>query len=156
MGNRKESRIKAIGTYKLLLDTRFILDLLNTFFALDIFKNLIYISKLDCDCFKFSLVMDLWTLSEITKLLEIGYLCDGLYILKLNSMYEQSLHTLIMAWTWALKEWPLTRTHLCYGIEGWVIFRKKRMTRLMKDRLPPNLNFTKFYGLCWLHLRTEN
>ena len=59
MGNRKESRIKAIGTYKLLLDTRFILDLLNTFFALDIFKNLIYISKLDCDCFKFSLVMDL-------------------------------------------------------------------------------------------------
>ncbi|XXG72827.1 hypothetical protein AAC387_Pa07g1837 [Persea americana] len=47
MGNKKESRVEAIGTYRLVLDTGHVLDLDNTFLVPDISRNLISVSRLD-------------------------------------------------------------------------------------------------------------
>jgi len=46
MGNREKISMEYVGTYRLILDTKFYLDLLDTFYVPSIFRNLISLSKL--------------------------------------------------------------------------------------------------------------
>lgn len=48
MESKKESRVEAVGTYWLVLDTEYGLDHHNNFLVLDISRNLVSIAKLDC------------------------------------------------------------------------------------------------------------
>ena len=47
MGNKEKVSVEAIGTYRLILDTRYHLDLMDTFYVPSISRNLISLSKLD-------------------------------------------------------------------------------------------------------------
>jgi len=47
MGNREKVPVEDVRTYRLILDTGFYLDLLDTFFVPSISRNLISLSKLD-------------------------------------------------------------------------------------------------------------
>ena len=92
MGNRQESRVEAIGTYRLVLDTGFSLDLHDTFYVPAISRNLISISKLDHDGFVFNFEHGLLKVYKNAILVGNGFLYDGLYKLKLDSAYAQSLY----------------------------------------------------------------
>ena len=93
MGNKKESRVEAVGTYRLVLDTNHVLDLDNTFLVFSISRNLISVFKLDCNGFNFNFEHCIMHIFSNNILIVNGYMCDGLYRLKLVSMYEQTLHT---------------------------------------------------------------
>jgi len=45
MGNREKILVEYVGTYRLILDTKFFLDLLDTFFVPSISRNLVSLSK---------------------------------------------------------------------------------------------------------------
>jgi len=47
MGNREKVSLEAIRTYCLILDTRYHLELMDTFYLLSNTRNLISLSKLD-------------------------------------------------------------------------------------------------------------
>ena len=47
MGNRVKVPVEAVGTYRLILDTEFHLDLFDTFYVPNISRNLVSLSKLD-------------------------------------------------------------------------------------------------------------
>ena len=79
MGNWKESRVEAVGTYRLVLDTGFILDLHNVFLVPEISRNLISFSKLVHDGFEFNFGQNFVRISRNECLIENGYLCSGWY-----------------------------------------------------------------------------
>ena len=93
MRNKKESRVEVVGTYRLVFDTRHVLDLDNTFLVPNISRNLISVSILDCNGFNFNFGHGIMHIFSNNILIVNGYMCDGLYRLKLVSMYEQTLHT---------------------------------------------------------------
>lgn len=88
MGNRKESQVEAVGTYRPVLDIGFILNLHNVFFVLEISRNLIYVSKLVHEGFGFIFGQNFMRISRNECVIGNGHLCGGLYRLKLNSMDE--------------------------------------------------------------------
>jgi len=45
--NKDKVPVKAVGTYRLIFDTKYPLDLINTFYVLHIIKNLFSLSKLN-------------------------------------------------------------------------------------------------------------
>jgi len=47
MGNKEKVPVEAVGTYRLILDTGYHLDLMDTFYVPSITRNLISLSKLD-------------------------------------------------------------------------------------------------------------
>lgn len=94
MGNRLESEVRAIGTYRLVLATGFELTLNNTLFVSSISRNLVSLSRLDKEGFIFHFGNRSLCMYKDNILLGTGYLCDGLYRLSLDSMFEQSLLTL--------------------------------------------------------------
>ena len=47
MGNQVKAPIEAIGTYRLILDTKYYLDLFQTLYVPSISRNLVSLSKLD-------------------------------------------------------------------------------------------------------------
>ena len=53
MENREKVPVEAFGTYRLILDTGFYLDLLDTFYVPSISRNLISLSKLDVTGYSF-------------------------------------------------------------------------------------------------------
>ena len=53
MGNKVGAKVEAIGTYRLVLQFGFSLELANTFYVPSISRNLISMSRLDLDGFKF-------------------------------------------------------------------------------------------------------
>lgn len=93
MGNRKESRVEAVGTYRLVLDTGFILDLPNTFYVPDISRNLVSVSKLDIAGYVFNFAHRSLKLFYDGMMIGSGLLCDGLYKFKLDHLYTQSITT---------------------------------------------------------------
>jgi hypothetical protein len=52
-GNKLFSHVEAIETFRLILKTRYVLDLDNVFFILHFSRNLIFVSKLDIVGFGF-------------------------------------------------------------------------------------------------------
>ena len=54
MGNRVKAPVKAIGTYRLILDTGRIFDLLETCYVPSLSKNLFSLSKLDKTGYSFN------------------------------------------------------------------------------------------------------
>jgi transposase InsO family protein len=52
-GNKLFSHVEAVGTFRLILKTGYVLDLENVFFIPCFFRNLISVSKLDVIGFSF-------------------------------------------------------------------------------------------------------
>ena len=86
--------MKVVETYCLFFDTRFHLDLLDTFYIPSISRNLLSLSKLDVGRYSFKFGNDCFSLYKRACLIGFGTLSDGLYNLNLNNLYVETLMSL--------------------------------------------------------------
>ena len=84
MGNRLKVGVIVVGTYRLVLETGYRMDLLNTFYVPSISRNLVSLSKLDAT--GYSVLFSSGQLSLMLNSVTVGsgILCDGLYKISLN------------------------------------------------------------------------
>ena len=94
MGNRVKAPIEAIGTYHLILDTGYHLDLFETLYVPSISRNLISMSKLDTLGFSFTFGNGCFNLFKHNHFIGFDILCDGLYKLNLDNLFVKTLLTL--------------------------------------------------------------
>jgi len=69
MGNREKVPMEVVGTYHLILDTGFYLDLMNTFYVPSISRNLVSLSKLDVAGYSFKFGNGCFSLYQRTYLM---------------------------------------------------------------------------------------
>ena len=81
MGNGNKVLVKGIGMYHLVLDTRYYLDLFQTFYVFTFSYNLVSLTKLDVAGFVFKLSSGSFSIFK-NKFIGFGILCDGLYKFK--------------------------------------------------------------------------
>ena len=92
MGNRKKAPIEDMGTYRLILDSGYHLDLPQTLYIPSLSRNLIYVSKLDVNEFSFKIGKGCFSLfNKDDFFIGYGTLMDGLYRLKLDVDFSASL-----------------------------------------------------------------
>ena len=94
MGNRVKAPVEAIGTYRLILDTGHHLDLFQTLYVPSVSRNLISLSKLDSVGYSFKFRNGCFNLFKHNLFIGSGTLCDGLYKLKLDNLFVETLFTL--------------------------------------------------------------
>ena len=94
MGNRVKAPVEAIGTYRLILDTGHHLDLFQTLYVPSVSRNLISLSKLDSVGYSFQFGNGCFSLFKHNLFIGSGTLCDGLYKLKLDNLFVETLFTL--------------------------------------------------------------
>jgi len=82
MGNKENVPVEAVRTYRLILDTRYHLDLVDTFYVPSITRNLISLSKLDVAKYFCKFGNDFFSLFKRTFMIGSDTLYDSLY--KLN------------------------------------------------------------------------
>jgi len=93
MGNRVKVLVEVVGTYRLILDTEFYLDMMNTFYVPSISRNLVSLSKLDVAGYSFNFGNGCFNLYKSTCLIGFDTLYDGLYKLNLDNSYVEILMT---------------------------------------------------------------
>jgi len=94
MGNRVKAPVEAVGTYRLKLDTRHHLDLVETLYVPSLSRNLVSLSKLDVTGYSFNFGNGCFSLFKYNHLIGTGVLYDGLYQLKLDGLYAETILTL--------------------------------------------------------------
>ena len=94
MGNRMKTPMKVVGTYCLILDNGHHLDLLETFYASNISRNLVSISKLHKVGYVFKFGNGCVNFYKNTCMIGGGTLCDGLYEVNLDNLFVETLMTL--------------------------------------------------------------
>ena len=94
MENQVKAPIKDIGTYRLILYAGHHLDLFQTLYISSIFCNLISLSKLDSVGYAFTFGNKCFSLLKHNSTICSGILSDGLYKLKLENIFVESLLTL--------------------------------------------------------------
>ena len=138
MGNRNKAPVEAIGTFRLILDSGFHLDLFETLYVPTISRNLISVSKLDCNGFNFEVGNKSFTLFQNSKVVGSGFLHDGLYCLNLhNAETSLALQHNVETEHSAMKENSSLLWHKRLGH-----ISSERMKRLVKDQVLPSLNFS--------------
>ena len=85
--------METVGTYRLILDTGFYLDFLDTFYVPSISRNVVSLSKLDVVGYSFKFWNGCFSLYQRTYLIGFGTLYDGLYRLNLDNLYVETLMT---------------------------------------------------------------
>ena len=93
MRNREKVLVEVVGTYHLILDIVFHLDLIDTFYVPSISRNLVSLSKLDVAGYSFKFRNGCFSLYKRTCLIRFGTLYDGLYKLNLDNLYAETLMT---------------------------------------------------------------
>jgi len=91
MGNREKVPMEVVGTNRLILETGFYLDLMNTFYVPSISRNLVSLSKLDVVGYSFKFGNGCFSLYQCTYLIGSGTLYEGLYRLNLDNLYAETL-----------------------------------------------------------------
>ena len=140
MGNRQKVLVEAVGTYRLILDTGFYLDLIGTFYVPSISRNLVSLFKLDVAGYSFKFGNGCFNLYQRTYLIGSGTLYDGLYRLNLDNLYVETLMTLhhnVDIKRSLVNECSAFLWHKCLGH-----ISKERMERLVKNEILPSLDFT--------------
>ena len=94
MGNRVKDLVEAVGTYRLKLDTRHNLYLLETLYVPSLSRNLVSLSKLDITKYSFNFGNECFSLFKHNHLIGASVLCYGLYKLKLDCLYAETILTL--------------------------------------------------------------
>ena len=89
-----QSHNKVVETYRLILDIRYHLDLMDTFYVPSITRNLSSLSKLDVAGYSFKSENDCFSLFKRTFMIGFGTLYDGLYKFNLDNLYTKTLMTL--------------------------------------------------------------
>ncbi|KAL5758993.1 hypothetical protein ACOSP7_021604 [Xanthoceras sorbifolium] len=97
MRNRVKAPVEAIGTYRLILDTRHHLDLFQILYVPSVSRNLVSLSKLDIIGYSFKFGNGCSSQNILFKhnhFIGSGILCDDLYKLKLDNLFVETLLTL--------------------------------------------------------------
>lgn len=89
MGNRAKAPIKAFRTYCLILDIGHHLYLFETFYVPSISRNLVSLSKLNVVGYSFNFGNECLSLFKYNYFIGFSILCDGLYKLKIDSLYVE-------------------------------------------------------------------
>ena len=85
--------MEAVRTYHLILDTRFYLDLMDTFYVSNISRNLVFLSKLDVAGYSFKFGNGFFSLYKSICLIVSATHYDDLYKLNLDNLYAENLMT---------------------------------------------------------------
>nr|KYP39242.1 Retrovirus-related Pol polyprotein from transposon TNT 1-94 [Cajanus cajan] len=138
MGNRVKVPVRAIGTYRLILDTGHHLYLFETLYVLSISRNLVSLSKLDVNGYSIKFGNGCFSLYKHTHLIGSGILCDGLYKLNLDNLFAEILLTLHH--NIGIKNGLENErsTYLWHKHLGHV--SKERLKRLVKNEILPDLD----------------
>ena len=83
--------IEGIGTYHLILDTGYHLNLLQIVYVPSVSRNLVSLSKLDVCGFNFKFGYGCFNLYKNTSFIGSGIFFDGLYKLKLDNLFVEFL-----------------------------------------------------------------
>lgn len=145
MGNRVKVPVEAIGTYRLILDTGHHLDLFQTFYVPSISRNLISLSKLDTAGYSFKFGNGCFSLFKQNFLIGSGVLCDGLYKLKLDTLFAETLLTLHHKVGTKRSLTNESSAYLWHKRLGHI--SKERIERLVKNGILHDLDFTDL-GVC--------
>ena len=94
MENQVKALIKDIGNYRFILYAGHHLDLFQTLYIPSVFHNLISLSKLDSVGYSFKFGNECFSLLKHNIIICSGILSDGLYKLKLDNIFVESLLTL--------------------------------------------------------------
>jgi len=122
--------VEVVGTYRLILDTGFYLELLDTFYVPNISRNLISLSKLDVVRYFFKCGNGCFNLYKSTCMIGSGTLSNGLYKLNLDNLYAETLMTLhhnVGTKRGLVNECSTYLWHKCLGH-----ISKERLERLVK------------------------
>jgi len=136
--------MKAVGTYRLILDTKYPLDLMGTFYVSSITRNLFSLSKLDV-AYSFKIMNGCFCLFKYTCLIGSETLYDGLYKLNLDNLYVETLMTLHHNVSIKRSLVDGRFSYFCQKSLG--CNSKERMQRLVKNEILPNLDFT-YLNMC--------
>ena len=132
--------VEVVGTYRLILDIGFYLELMDTFYVPSIFRNLISLSKLDVVGCSFKFGNGCFSLYRRTCLIGFGTLNDDLYKLNLDNLYVEIVMT--------LQHNVGTKRSLVNECSAFLWHKhlghisKEIMERLVKNEILPNLDFT--------------
>ena len=95
-GNKLFSQVEAVGTFRLILKSGYVLDLDNVFFIPHFSRNLISVSKLDIIGYGFWFINSTFSIFKGENLVGGGIKIDGLFKIDLDPNFENnylSLHT---------------------------------------------------------------
>nr|KAJ0189297.1 hypothetical protein LSAT_V11C800450030 [Lactuca sativa] len=94
VGDGKQVEVKAVGTFRLLLDTGFYLDFQDTCIVPSFRRNLVSVSKLDKSGYYCSFGNREFSLCLNSNVIGTGSLtyCDKLYMLDIVTSYNETLH----------------------------------------------------------------
>jgi len=146
MSNKEKVSVEVVRTYRLILDTRYHLDLMDTFYIPSIIRNLISLSKLDVAGYYFKFGNDCFSLFKCTcmigsgTMIGSGALYYGLYKLNLDNLYVETLMTLHHNVDTKCSLVDERSAYLWHKRLGHI--SKERMQRLVKNEILPNLDFT--------------
>jgi len=132
--------VEVVGTYSLILDTGYHLDLMDTFYIPSITRNLSFLSKLDVAGYSFKLGNGGFSLFKRTFMIESGTLYDGLYKLNLDNLYVVTLMTLHHNVDTKRNLVDERSAYLWHKRLGHI--SKERIQRLVKNEILLDLDFT--------------
>ncbi|KAG7564376.1 Ribonuclease H-like superfamily [Arabidopsis suecica] len=140
MGNRDRVPVEAIGTYRLIMDSGFCLDLFQTLYVPSISRNLVSLSKLDLAGFKSTQGDGCFNLFLNSNRIGSGILVDGLYMLILADQHFETHLTLQDKSGVKGKTCRKDSYYLWHKRLGHI--SSERIKRLVKDGVIPNVDFT--------------
>ncbi|KAK2990326.1 hypothetical protein RJ640_003598 [Escallonia rubra] len=94
VGNGEKAQVEAVGTLRLVLESGFNLDLVDTVYVPSMTRNLISVSRLDAYGYLFKFENTGFSLSLYSRVIGSGLLEENLYKLLLNASFTESLKTM--------------------------------------------------------------
>ena len=140
-GNKMGSQVEAVGTFRLVLESGFVLDLENTFYVPSFSRNLVSVSRLVTVGFSFLFENSTFSLFKNKTIVGYGSLVDGLYKFRLDPTYEcnhSSLHSEIIGMKRSIYDensYSLWHKRLCH-------ISIDRIKRLINDGVLKTLDFS--------------
>jgi hypothetical protein len=95
-GNKLFSQVEAVGTFRLILKSEYVLDLDNVFFIPHFSRNLISVSKLDIIGYRFLFINSTFSIFKGENFIGGGIKVDSLFKIDLDPNFENnylSFHT---------------------------------------------------------------
>ena len=143
MGNKTEKKIETIGTLRLILDTGFIIDLVNTIYVLIFIRNLISFSRLDYYGYELKLANNRVFLLYNSCLIGFDTLCGNLYSLNLYCKYLLSLLFYHVHY-FSKKQNQVNENSSILKHKRLGHISKERFERLVKNEILTSLDFFNF------------
>lgn len=145
MENWVKVPVEGVGTYSLVLETGYPLDLFQTLYVPSVSHNLVSLSKLDCVGYSFKFGNGCFSLLKNSQFIGSGFSCDGLYKFKLDNLFAEALLT--VHYNIGTKRSMIDESSAFLWHKHLRHISKERLERLVKNEILPSLDFTDL-GVC--------